>query len=152
MCYVMQMSLKESFTDGGSTSVSHLASGVEGAHTDNQDTAESPPTAHDSAEPTQCAHGSHMTGAAPVKKIEGATAMEGVEVQRGTDASGEKATALPVGQEQSNKPEKVQSYLAVTVLLQIFRYKVSCTAVSKTCMLIVCCEMCLVCAHVSHSR
>lgn len=101
---MLQLVLKETFTDDGSTSVSQLPSDKADAQTDKQDTAESPPAAPDSAQPACDSHGAHVGAAEPTGRPDEATAMEGVEGQAATGASGAAAAA-----ESADKSEKVSN-------------------------------------------
>lgn len=94
---VLQLVLKETFTDGGSTSMSAESNM---ADPDKQDTVESPHAAPDSAQP---AHDTHMGAAGPAGKPKEASAMEGVEGPAAMQAcdKGE-------GHVQHDKPEKVE--------------------------------------------
>lgn len=104
---MLQLVLKETFTDDGSTSVPQLPSDKADAQTDKQDTAESPPAAPNSAQPACDSHGAHVGAAEPAGRPDEATAMEGVEEQAATGASG--ASGAAAAAESADKSEKVSN-------------------------------------------
>ena len=82
----------KTFTDDGSTLISHQASDKADAQTDKQDTAQSPAAAPESAQPACASHKAHTGAAEPAgRPDEGA--MEGVERQTAKSASGSEAAA-----------------------------------------------------------
>lgn len=127
---VLQLVLKETFTDGGST-MSHAPSDM--AHADKQDTAASPPTAPNSAQPACESHGGHIGAAEPAVEPEEATAMEGVEGSAAVPASDAEERS------QQDKHEKVQQHFVM--LRMQWRRSMQNAALLRTYSLAIWCTM-----------